>query len=321
MAMTHEEWRKHEHYQKDPYFNEIEPALLNSVDIMKYVDKGCLVGADEFHRGRVKTASYEMKMLGTLYDWIVTGGGKLRRRCREVQEGDSLELAANSITYFWMKERLYLPEYIAARFNLHIRYVHKGLLLGTGPLVDPGFSGRLLVPLHNLTDNNYTIEGGNGVIWVEFTKLSRTKFWSGEGLERPTQLMKFPEIKDLEAPDQYFEKSKVMVEGGVQSAYKGALDRVVTETGRAHSAVKRITNIGYIAIVFGVFSVLGTIGGLWFTGYSLINRATEAALGGQNRVIIERITDQDKKITELQVIIDELRNHVNSGKAGQVDQK
>ena len=315
MAMTHEQWRDHEFYRRDPYFFEIDPALLNSVDITKYVEKGCLVGTEEFDEGRVKTASYEMKLLGTLYDWIVTDGGKSRRRCREVQEGDKTELAANSITYLWMKETLFLPEYIAARFNLHIRYVHKGLLLGTGPLVDPGFSGRLLVPLHNLTDNNYVINGGDGVIWVEFTKLSRTPYWNIEGVDRPDKLKAFPVIKDLDTPDQYFLKSEVMAEGGVQSAYKGALDRVMADAGEARKSIGRITNIGYIAIVFGVFSVLGTIAGLWFTGYDLIYRATEAAQSAQNQVIVEQISDQKRKIEELQIRIEEMNNNKNSDKA------
>ena len=321
MTMSHKEWREHEFYQKDPYFSEIQPALLNSLDIKKYVEKGCLVSEGEFSEDRVKTASYEMRLLGALYDWVVTDGGKLKRRCREIREDDELELAANSITYYWMKEVLFLPEYIAARFNLHIRYVHKGLLLGTGPLVDPGFSGRLLIPLHNLTDNNYIVHGGDGIIWIEFTKLSQTQFWSGEGVSRPDDLKEFPVIKDLDTPDQYFHKSDVMAEGGVQSAYKGALDRVVEESGGARKAVRRITNIGYIAIVFGVFSVLGTIGGLWFTGYNLINRATEAAQGAQTRVIFEQIGNQEKKIMELQIKIEEMSNSKKPGTAPQTQKK
>ena len=50
--------------------------------------------------------------------------------------------------------------------------MHRGLLLGTGPLVDPGFHGRLLIPLHNLTSDEYTIRGDEGLIWMEFTKTS-----------------------------------------------------------------------------------------------------------------------------------------------------
>ena len=50
--------------------------------------------------------------------------------------------------------------------------MHRGLLVGTGPLVDPGFRGKLLIPLHNLTLDAYEIRGDEGLIWVEFTKTS-----------------------------------------------------------------------------------------------------------------------------------------------------
>ena len=63
-----------------------------------------------------------------------------------------------------------LPDYIAIRFNLRIKHVHRGLLLGTGPLVDPGFEGNILIPLHNLTSEAYRIRGNEGLIWIQFTK-------------------------------------------------------------------------------------------------------------------------------------------------------
>ena len=160
-----------------------------------------------------------------MYDWIGTKDGKLRRRCRVIEDGCDIQLARNSISYLWIREKLLLPEYIAARFNLHIRHVHKGILLGTGPLVDSGFFGRLLIPLHNLTDNDYTIVGGDGIIWVEFTKVSENKFWRSDGAERPENLKEFPNRKDLGTPIEYIEKSKVTEAGGVQSAFRGALDQ------------------------------------------------------------------------------------------------
>ena len=70
-----------------------------------------------------------------------------------------------------------MPAYIVARFNLKISLVYKGLLLGTGPIVDPCFEGRLSIPLHNLTHNNYTLLGGDTLIAMEFTKTSPNIVW------------------------------------------------------------------------------------------------------------------------------------------------
>lgn len=80
-------------------------------------------------------------------------------------------LFSNSIAFVQVKPRFQLPDYIAIRFNLRITHVYRGLLLGTGPLVDPGYQGHLYIPLHNLTDNDYVFSGGEGLLWMEFTKL------------------------------------------------------------------------------------------------------------------------------------------------------
>jgi hypothetical protein len=65
-----------------------------------------------------------------------------------------------------------MPAYLAGRFNLLIRDVYRGLLVGTGPLVDPGFNGILSIPVHNFTSNKYVLSAGEGFVYFEFTKLS-----------------------------------------------------------------------------------------------------------------------------------------------------
>jgi deoxycytidine triphosphate deaminase len=85
---------------------------------------------------------------------------------------DRLIVPKNSIVFAECDLDFRLPDFIALRFNLQIQHVHRGLLLGTGPLVDPGFWGKLCIPLHNLTDQDYEIPKEEGLIWIEFTKTS-----------------------------------------------------------------------------------------------------------------------------------------------------
>ena len=171
--MTPDDWRKHPNYSIDPYV-DIEPALLNSVHIKRYGREECLV--TDFDPARVNPASYTMCLLGTLYWWERKGTRVVQQQLTITDEKPVI-LPRNSISYLLTDQEFRLPQYIAARFNLHIRHVHKGILLGTGPLVDPGFAGPLLIPLHNLTDNDYRIPSGDPIIWVEFTKLSPLDYW------------------------------------------------------------------------------------------------------------------------------------------------
>jgi hypothetical protein len=95
----------------------------------------------------------------------------------DLTDRETLTLERNSIVYLTLAPEFRLPDYIAARFNLKIRDIYRGLLVGTGPLVDPGFTGRLSIPIHNLTSNRYQIVGGEPLVWMEFTKLSPNERW------------------------------------------------------------------------------------------------------------------------------------------------
>lgn len=321
MAMTHEEWREEPCYKSDP-LGDIQPALLNSVDIARYVEEGCLVEKDDFDpENRLKPASYEMRFLGRLYDWHMTDG-RLQRRCREIRRGKKITLCRNSITYLWMKEKLLLPEYIAVRFNLHIRYVHKGILLGTGPLVDPGFFGNLLIPLHNLTCNDYELEGGEGIIWVEFTKVSKNCYWSNNGMERPRNLKEFPKTKDLDNPDSYFTKSGITKAGGVQSAFKEVLEEAQSdaksaskfaieaseETKRLKNLYSWIRGVGLVTIIVAAVAAI-------FGGYTLVNQVVEISTEAHRQIKIDKETHLkidtiQKNILDLEVKIDKYKSEI-----------
>jgi deoxycytidine triphosphate deaminase len=155
------------HTKRDP-FPRIAPALLNSQDIADYVAATGMVFPFHEDAQHLKPASYEVPLGGLYVAW---DENEVRQQA-EIDPGEPFILKANSITFVTLEPYLQLPDYIAIRFNLRITNIYRGILLGTGPLVDPGFVGRLSVPLHNLTLNDYELMGGDGLIWMEFTKVS-----------------------------------------------------------------------------------------------------------------------------------------------------
>jgi deoxycytidine triphosphate deaminase len=182
--------RRFELYKSRDPFPEIEPALLNSADICDYVRMTGMIWP--FYDKAMKSASYEMRLLGKQIFWDEYGNQKEK----DINDGDKICLLQNSIIFVTPEPKFRLPDYIALRFNLRITQVHRGLLLGTGPLVDPGYEGQLLIPLHNLTANKYIMSGGEGFIWVEFTKLSKNPRWdSKETNKRYGQYSPFKETK------------------------------------------------------------------------------------------------------------------------------
>lgn len=163
----------------DP-FPKIESALLNSFDVKQYIKATALVFP--FYEKDIKnSAAYRMRLAGEVVFWDKKGD---KQHIKELKPKEEIVFHKNSITYVTVNGEFRLPEYIACRFNLQINHVHRGLLLGTGPLINPGFSGKLMIPIHNFTENDYKIKEDDPLISVEFTKLSINKAWLNKGKDK-----------------------------------------------------------------------------------------------------------------------------------------
>lgn len=153
--------------QPDPFRLQVPPSLLSAEHIKDYVLKTGAIAPfymDGGRRSRLKMATYEGRIGKHAFVYNKQG------RLDSLKFDKELTIKANSIVFVECDLDFRLPNYLALRFNLQIRHVHRGLLLGTGPLVDPGYWGKLCIPLHNLTDEDYSISRDDGLIWVEFTK-------------------------------------------------------------------------------------------------------------------------------------------------------
>jgi len=62
-----------------------------------------------------------------------------------------LRIEPGSIALAPSREVLFIPHWLVATFNLKSQYIFKGLLMGIGPQIDPGYMGVLTCPLHNIS--------------------------------------------------------------------------------------------------------------------------------------------------------------------------
>jgi hypothetical protein len=240
----------------DP-FPLIVPALLNGRDVLEYTRVTAMIHPiGEASRRKPKAASLPIEFLGEVHE--MDEYGQLRP-VQTIELGTRFVLRKNSIAFVYLRTQFRLPLYIAVRFNLQIRHVHKGLLLGTGPLVDPGFCGNLLIPLHNLTAQEYVLTGGDPFIWVEFTKLS-------PGMRDPGQVSAPP----AKSAADYFRDA---TGGGVPAS---SIPQVITNAERAageaqkaaesaNAAVARFATISAIAAVALLMAVCALMQQVWST--------------------------------------------------------
>lgn len=224
----------------DP-FPDIAPALLNSADIEDYIAATGMLYP--FDPSKLISASYEVPFDGEVYQW----DGNVERDIIKIADAGGFTLKQNSIAYVWLNTTFSLPDYIALRFNLVIKHVHKGILLGTGPLVDPGYEGKLLIPLHNLTSNEYRISEGEGLIWIEFTKISSNQRWVGERTQVPRsgRYREMPEDKKNRDVKQFFEKAVQgrPIRSSIPEAVRDSAEKAEEAKKSAQSAAEKSEQI------------------------------------------------------------------------------
>lgn len=151
--------------------HEIPPGMFSSPQILECLKADQLV--EGWDKNCIMPATYEMR-LGTFACWY-TGGLRAELGLGPEEDANkgihtSLAFQPNSLTFISTLEAFRLPCDIIARFNLLGRWVRKGLLLGTAPIVEPEFCGRLLIPIHNFSSYPVQIDFADRIIAVEFTK-------------------------------------------------------------------------------------------------------------------------------------------------------
>lgn len=209
----------------------IAPSLLSSEHIREYVRNTGLIAP--FYENRLKKASYEGRIGDSVYMYDDSNNLSV------VPPIDGfIEIPGSRIVFLKPDVIFRLPPYIAVRFNLHIRHVHRGLLLGTGPLVDPGYWGTLCIPIHNLTSRAYKIRLDEPLLWFEFTKTTGVggigKIPSGSGTKDIKQFILKAASNNV--PTGYAPIQSSITEKVQEAARIAAKDAAEEATKRANDA-------------------------------------------------------------------------------------
>lgn len=257
----------------DP-FPDIPSALLNTADLLDYIAATGMVHPFKVDRANpsvvLKPASCGIPLAGSALWWETKDGESPELVKREVGSGEKLTLKRNSIVYVTLEPMLRMPDYMAARFNLTIRDIYRGILVGTGPLVDPGFTGHLSVPLHNLTFNDYEFTGGEPIVWMEFTKLSTNERWDGgRAHKRRGEYVPFPDRKRKRRTVHDY--VKYASGNPITSSIPPLLGEARAAASAAEAAAKRqlwfslaaglAVVVGIAAVILATFSLVSDVGG------------------------------------------------------------
>jgi deoxycytidine triphosphate deaminase len=266
-------------------------VLLDDV-ISDYVAHfNILIDKATFGDGKLKGGSYTMTPDENQAWTFVPDRGATRKvpltKGRD-NVGEYYVVPHNSLVYIKLKQTIRLPFYIIGRHNLKIRYVYKGLLLGTGPQVDPGFVGNLFIPLHNFTTSPVHIYfTGEESSFVSIDFVRTTPFLPKADI--PKNIYTVDEFRQhlqhLGSPRTLIEKKKVKKRKELEDYLEGDMPRSQLAHFQLHyeefeksireelDRAKRLTTYERMILFITVGSLLiGTIGVLiattnFFRGY------------------------------------------------------
>lgn len=137
--------------------------ILTDRQIRDACQKGDIV-IEPFDDAQVQPASYDLRVGGQ-------GATTSAKKRVDIKEDGYLLLEPGDFGVVTVFERLELSAQHVARFGLRSRYARKGLIATTGPQIDPGYRGRLIVGITNLTPRPVSLPYKDDFLSAEFHQL------------------------------------------------------------------------------------------------------------------------------------------------------
>jgi len=147
--------------------------ILTDQDIEEACKKQEIV-IDPFESNQVQGATYDFRV-------GKQGATTSSKKIVNIEDEGYLLLKPGDFAIVVVLEQLRLNPQHVGRFGLRSKYARKGLIATTGPQIDPGYDGRLILGLTNLTPKAVSLPYKDDLVSVEFHSLEKpsTKPYSG----------------------------------------------------------------------------------------------------------------------------------------------
>jgi len=203
-------------------------GVLLSDEIKFYIDHFKLVDPPKYDN--IKAASYELRV-GEKY--------AIGDEVFSLSKSEVLIFPKFEVVVVEILETLNLPDFLIGRWNIRTRWAYEGLIWVGGPQVNPGFRGKIMCPLWNLSNKEITIPYGEAIAVLDFAtttpvtgKSNRAPFWN----ER-TRFIFEDYIKDLRSGlvtlvSRGVEDLKATTAHGMEDLKKTTADRLESHQTR-----------------------------------------------------------------------------------------
>lgn len=221
---------------------QLQAGVLLSNEIERYVNQFRLIWP--FFRENLKPAGYELTVgeeyaIGGQTGQLLSDPGKNEVRIPPFQ-----------VLIIKTRERVNLPRFLIARWNVKVALAYEGLLWVGGPQVDPGYVGHLFCPIYNLSDKEVTLRFGDPIALMDF--VTTTAFIKDQSKEytRPPKRLVFGDYR----PETL--KSALFTEAGKR------IDEIDARVGKFETRLDTFIGIIFtaIAVLFAALAIFVSSG-------------------------------------------------------------
>lgn len=124
---------------------------------------------DGYCAENIQACSYDLRLGGQYYYYKK---GEHNVNICSLKDGETLKIPPNAICYVITEEAVNMPDDLTASISLAFGLIKKGVMLSAQPPYDPGYCGKTVALLHNLSNKPVKIKRGDHILNIVFTKLS-----------------------------------------------------------------------------------------------------------------------------------------------------
>lgn len=143
--------------------------VLSKDDIAKRCQEMALI--EGYCDENIQACSYDLRMGSQYYYYQKEDGDTVN--IWYLNEGESLKIPPNSICYVITEEKVNMPQDLTASISLSFGLIKRGVMLAAQPPYDPGYQGKTVALLHNLSNKTVTIKRGEHILNIVFTRLCK----------------------------------------------------------------------------------------------------------------------------------------------------
>lgn len=143
----------------------IHGGVISGINLLTLLNNNILIDNCHFDEQKTECASYNMH-LGSQYK---NSDKDPKNRMKDALNNDGLlEIEPYSYIIVQPTEKIILPTFVTAKFDLTVGVFQKGVILSASTQVDPGFKGVITCLLYNPSDSKITLKVNDEFLTIEF---------------------------------------------------------------------------------------------------------------------------------------------------------